>query len=262
MQRYVFSLTALTLQFSCGYGAISVLLHSIISIMGKKNKLSKFADLHSYSNVYENFDPKHPQLVSAPGVAIEMKGNWAGQHFGNNQDIILELACGRGEYTVALAQAYASQNFIGVDVKGARMWQGASIALERGLANAAFLRTRIEQIDLFFGREEVSGIWITFPDPFLRESKESKRLTSERFLTRYKSFLRPGALIHLKTDDPTLYQFTLDTLSGFEGAEIIYFDDDIYSKPLPFPELEYKTYYETAHLAVGRKIKYIRFLIT
>jgi len=230
--------------------------------MGKKNKLSKFADLHSYSNVYENFDPKHPQLVSAPGLAVDMKGNWAAQHFGNNQDIILELACGRGEYTVALAQAYPSQNFIGVDVKGARMWQGASIALEKGLTNAAFLRTRIEQIELFFGREEVSGIWITFPDPFLRESKESKRLTSEIFLKRYQSFLRPGAINHLKTDDETLYQFTMETLTGFEGAQILYSDADIYSKPLPFPELEYKTYYETAHLAVGRKIKYIRFSIT
>jgi tRNA (guanine-N7-)-methyltransferase len=130
-----------------------------------------------------------------------------------------------------------------------------------GLHNAAFLRTRIEQIGLFFAPAEVSEIWITFPDPFLRESKENRRLTSARFLQTYLSFLKPGGMVHLKTDDPTLYQFTLDTLSVFQGAQLLYFDDDIYNKPLPFPELVFKTYYEKAHLSAGKKIKYVRFTI-
>ncbi len=229
--------------------------------MGKKNKHRKFADLLSYPNVYENYDPKQPRLLSGDNQEADLKGKWASTHFGNNHGLILELACGRGEYTVALAEAFPDINFIGVDVKGARMWQGASIALEKGQKNAAFLRTRIEQIDLFFEKEEVSGIWITFPDPFLRESKENKRLTSARFLDRYRSILNAGAILHLKTDDPTLYQFTLDTLAGYEGARILYFHDDIYSLPLPFPELEYKTHYEKSHLAAGKTIKYVRFTI-
>lgn len=229
--------------------------------MGKKNKLSKFDDLHQFSNVYENGDPRNPGLLSGPGQPVDLKGAWAEAHFRNQSEITLELACGRGEYTLALAQAYPERSFIGVDVKGARMWQGASAALAMGLHNAAFLRTRIEQIGLFFAPAEVSEIWITFPDPFLRESKENRRLTSARFLQTYLSFLKPGGMVHLKTDDPTLYQFTLDTLSVFQGAQLLYFDDDIYNKPLPFPELVFKTYYEKAHLSAGKKIKYVRFTI-
>ena len=141
--------------------------------MGKKNKLKKFADLLSYPNVYENYDPKFPALLKNKDTEADLKGRWASDHFHNNHPIILELACGRGEYTEALAEAYPECNFIGVDVKGARIWQGATSALEKKLFNAAFLRTRIEQISLFFGENEINEIWITFPDPFLRESKEN-----------------------------------------------------------------------------------------
>lgn len=229
--------------------------------MGKKNKLKKFGDLLSYPNVYENYEPKYPKLLQADGVEAHMKGVWSSDHFQNNNPIILELACGRGEYTVALAKAYPDQNFIGVDVKGARMWQGATQALNQNLKNAAFLRTRIEQIALFFGEAEIDGIWITFPDPFLRESKEMKRLTSSRFLDQYQKIIKKGAILHLKTDDLTLYEFTLDTLNKYEGAHILYANDDIYKSALDYPELEYKTHYEREHLADGRKIKYIRFTI-
>jgi tRNA (guanine-N7-)-methyltransferase len=229
--------------------------------MGKKNKLKKFGDLLSYSNVYENYDPKYPKLLIAEGVEADMKGMWASHHFENKHPIILELACGRGEYTVSLASAYPDHNFIGIDVKGARIWQGATQALEQNLKNAAFLRTRIEQIALFFGAGEIDGIWITFPDPFLRESKEMKRLTSSRFLDQYKKIIKKGATLHLKTDDPTLYEFTLETLNKYEGAHILYSNDDIYKSKLEYPELEYKTHYEREHLADGRKIKYIRFTI-
>lgn len=229
--------------------------------MGKKNKLKKFEDLHTFPNVFENFDPKAPALYKFKDQIIDLKGHWAQSHFSNTNPVILELACGRGEYTVALAKACPHLNFIGVDIKGARIWQGAQEAIENQLSNAAFLRTRIEQAEYFFAKDEISEIWITFPDPFLRESKENKRLTSVRFLERYKKFLRPSGIIHLKTDDPTLYQFTLDTIEAFEGATTLYFNDDIYAGELDFPELEYKTHYEKEHLDDGRKIKYIRFRI-
>lgn len=229
--------------------------------MGKKNKLKKFEDLHVFPNVYENFDPKAPALQRYADTFTDLKGRWGQEHFDNENPIILELACGRGEYTVALAAAYHDINFIGVDIKGARIWQGAKEALDQQLYNAAFLRTRIEQLDHFFSQDEISEIWITFPDPFLRESKENKRLTSSRFLDRYKNILRPQGIIHLKTDDPTLYQFTLDTLSGYPGARLLYNNEDIYNSDLLFPELAFKTHYEKEHLAEGRKIKYIRFQI-
>ena len=229
--------------------------------MGKKNKLQKFRDLLSYPNVYENYDPKFPKLLINKDQEVSMKGLWAVNHFKNNNPIILELACGRGEYTESLAGAYPHQNFIGVDVKGARIWQGATNSLVKGLINAAFLRTRIEQIALFFAENEVDSIWITFPDPFLRESKESKRLTSTRFLDQYQKIIKKGAILHLKTDDPTLYEFTIETLKGYQGAHIIYHHNDIYAQELEYEELNYKTHYEKEHLADGRKIKYIKFTI-
>ena len=226
-----------------------------------KNKLKKFRDLLTFPNVYENYDPKFPRLLLDKDTEVEMKGQWKTFHFKNQNPLVLELACGRGEYTVALASAFPDVNFLGVDVKGARIWKGAAYALENHLHNAAFLRTRIEQIALFFDENEVDEIWITFPDPFLRESKENKRLTSARFLDTYKKFLKPGALLHLKTDDPTLYEFTLETIGKYPGATLLYHKDDIYSDELDFPELTFKTYYERSHLADGRKIKYIRFKI-
>lgn len=229
--------------------------------MGKKNKLKKFEDLHRYPHVYENPDPVNPGLTAQDNVRVDLKGKWAGEHFRNENPLTLELACGRGEYTVALAEAYPEVNFIGIDVKGARMWQGASIALEKGLANAAFLRTRIEQIDLFFTPGEVSEIWITFPDPFLRVSKSDKRLTSPRFLHLYRKILASAALVHLKTDDTTLYEYTLQVLRSDPACCIICHNADIYASPLAFDELRFKTHYEMEHLSDGRKIKYIRFCI-
>lgn len=229
--------------------------------MSNKNKLGKFADILSYNNVYENYDPKNPSLINGKDNPVEMKGVWAKTHFGNDHPLVLELACGRGEYTTALAEAYPDKNFIGVDVKGARIWLGATIALKNNLQNVAFLRTRIEQISLFFYPEQVDEVWITFPDPFLRESKENKRLTSPPFLNRYKTIIKPGAIFHLKTDDDTLYQFTLEKLGEYDGAKILYQNDDIYASPLAFDELSYKTYYEKSHLLNGRTIKYIRFTI-
>ncbi len=227
--------------------------------MSKRNKLLKFAEILSFPNVYENFDSANPSLAGKDGAEVELKGKWAAQHFKNNSPITLELACGKGEYTLGLAGAFPDRNFIGVDIKGARIWRGAKTALEQGIANAAFLRTRIEQITLFFGPGEVDEIWITFPDPFLKKGKANRRLTSQNFLQQYKKILKKGGLVHLKTDDPTLYGFTLETLADQADYQLLYHDDDIYAKPLPMPELEFKTFYEKQHLAVGRTIKYVRF---
>jgi tRNA (guanine-N7-)-methyltransferase len=171
--------------------------------------------------------------------------------------LVLELACGKGDYTIALAREHPEQNFIGVDIKGARMWLGAKTALENSIPNAAFLRTRIEFIERFFGPQEVSEIWITFPDPF--EGKATRRLTSPPFLDRYRKILSPGGIIHLKTDSDLLYEYTLEVIAEDPRCTLIYSNDDIYHGPLPFPELDHKTYYEKKHLRDGRRIKYVKF---
>ena len=227
--------------------------------MSKRNKLQKFAELLTFPNVYENFDPKDPKLVGEKGAAANMKGKWNSNHFQSNKPITLELACGRGEYTLGMARMYPDRHFIGVDVKGARIWKGAKIALEEGLTNVAFLRTRIEQLELFFEPQEIQEIWITFPDPFLRESKMNRRLTAPHFLNRYRNLLVPNGLVHLKTDEPNLYEFTLETLRKDACITIHYQNDDIYANPLPIPELELKTYYERMHLEANKTIKYVRF---
>jgi tRNA (guanine-N7-)-methyltransferase len=233
-----------------------------IKIKMSRNKLQKFAELMACPNVYENrtHDNEKPTLQQ-DGVFYEMKGQWNVLHFKNNQPIILELACGRGEYTLGLARMFPDCNFIGVDIKGARIHQGAAIALEEGLQNAAFLRTRIEQIEAFFALEEVSEIWITFPDPFLRESKENRRLTSPAFLERYRRFLKTNGLVQLKTDSTVLYDFTLETIQNDAKCQLLYENDDIYARYLDFPALSLKTYYEKRHLAANQTIKYIQFHI-
>jgi len=226
--------------------------------MSKKNKLVRFARLNSFKNVYQNFQYENPQLIGKDNVETDLKGIWGEQHFKNSNPITLELACGGGEYTVALARKYPNRNFIGVDIKGARIYKGAKIALAEGLDNAAFLRTRIEIIETFIGQEEISEIWITFPDPFLKDSKSNRRLSSSAFLKRYKNILKKDHLIHLKTDSTPLYDFTLESIEEY-GAELLYQNNDIYQGETPFEELDFKTFYELKHLANDLKIKYIRF---
>lgn len=227
--------------------------------MGRKNKLAKFADVLSFPNVYECYNVQDPTLVGVDMEPVDLKGRWAETHFKNNNPITLELACGGGEYTVGLARRFPERNFIGVDVKGNRLWNGAQDALSNGLHNAAFLRTRIEIIELFFAPGEISEIWITFPDPFPRYSKENRRLTSPLFLDKYRRLLQPGGLVHLKHDDGDFYQYTLNTLAADPRCSIFYQNDDIYAGELPMPELEMKTKYEMKHLANGKTIKYVRF---
>jgi len=229
--------------------------------MGKKNKLKKFAEVLSFPNVFENFNPKEPKLLGQNGKEINLKGQWQKAYFQNNNPITLELACGGGEYTLALAQAYPERNFIGVDIKGARIWKGAKKALDNNLNNVAFLRTRIEQISLFFEANEIEEIWITFPDPYLRKSKKNKRLTSTRFIKEYRKILIPKGLVHLKTDEPNLYAFTLETIADDKIIKLLYHNDDIYASSLHIPELETKTFYEAMHLEAGKTIKYVQFTI-
>lgn len=229
--------------------------------MARRNKLEKFADILSFPNVYENYDPKAPQIVGKDGEPVEMKGKWSANHFENDHPLILELACGKGEYTLGMAERYPEKNFIGLDVKGNRIWKGASTALERNLGNAAFFRTRIEQIALFFEKDEVDEIWITFPDPFVRKSKANRRLTSAFFISQFRKILKPDGYINLKTDADSLYQFTLETIADDPKCEMIYHSDNIYAKELHRPELEIKTYYEGMHLAEGKTIKYVKFKI-
>ena len=225
-----------------------------------RQKLKKFAELLAMPNVYENPDAAQPSLTGLNGEPIEMKGLWHSKHFKNNNPITLELACGRGEYAVALGRMFPDRNFIGVDVKGARIHQGARAALAEGLSNVAFLRTRIEQINLFFSENEIAEIWITFPDPFLNDKKTNRRLTAPHFLEKYKQFLQPNGIVHLKTDSPDLYNFTIETLENTEGGQLSVKEFDIYSKPLIMKELEVKTYYEVKNIA-NSTIKYIRFSI-
>ena len=217
-----------------------------------KNKLAKFADMATYPHVFE-----------APGVAVdeapfEMRGQWHEKFFNNDNPIVLELGCGRGEYTVGLARLFPDKNFIGVDIKGARMWRGAKTATEQEMRNAGFLRTRIEFIDSCFAPGEVDEIWITFPDPQLRKGRVKKRLTAPEFLTRYARFLRPGGPIHLKSDCRHLHDYTRTVAEG-NALPIEACNTDIYGTGFADDLLSIKTTYEKRFLAQGVPITYIRF---
>ncbi|MCP9236828.1 tRNA (guanosine(46)-N7)-methyltransferase TrmB [Lewinella sp. JB7] len=229
--------------------------------MAGRNKLQKFAENLTFPNVYESFEPTKPELTGLNGALVDLRGRWADEHFRNDHPITLELACGRGEYTLDLARQYPDRNFIGVDVKGARIWKGAKTALAEGLGNAAFLRTRIEVISHFFAPGEISEIWITFPDPFLKKGKENRRLTAPQFLQQYRRILSPGGLVHLKTDSRELYDWTLETFAEQPAVEILYHDHDIDARPYPLPELATRTYYEKMHRNLGKTITYTRFRI-
>ena len=210
--------------------------------MGQK-KLIRFAELLTFTNVLQ-----YPQ---------GMKGNWHKQ-FGNNNPITLELACGKGEYTVGLSQIYTNRNFIGVDVKGNRIWVGAKKAIQQGLNNAAFLRTQIDKIHEYFEPGEVQEIWLTFPDPQLRTSRAKKRLTHPKFLELYQHFLIPNGTIHLKTDSPVLYNFTKLVLELHNlKAEIDL--DNVHQTVHNITELEIKTHYEGLDIAQSNRIHYLRF---
>lgn len=222
-----------------------------------KGKKEKFAELETFPNVFQNFTPLDPKLI-CQGETRSMKGHWHDGYFRNTRPIVAELACGKGEYTVNLAKTFPGKNFIGIDIKGNRIWTGARQALDENLPNVAFVRTRVEQLTVFFKAKEISEIWITFPDPYPRKSKARKRLTSPRYLDVYRKILPPGANIHLKTDDTKLFEFTLESLQGenIKPEEVIW---DVHDMEAPPVALQIITYYEHMHLEEGKKIKYLRF---
>ncbi|MBE0673853.1 MAG: tRNA (guanosine(46)-N7)-methyltransferase TrmB [Bacteroidales bacterium] len=192
------------------------------------------------------------------GKEYHLKGDWKKGFFKNDNPLVLELGCGKGEYTTGLAMLYPEKNFIGIDIKGARMWRGARSSFEHGLKNVAFLRTRIEFIRSFFGKDEVDEIWITFPDPQLRRRREKKRLTSPLFLNAYRTFLRPGGIVHLKTDNKALHDYTLSVI-GENGLTIHVATDNLYESDYAGEILSIKTHYEKMFLREGIPITYIQF---
>lgn len=230
--------------------------------MSKRNKLQKFQDLLELDFVFENFDPSSDSLLQSETEEVTMAGNWKAKHFKNENPIVLELACGRGEYAIGLAKMYPSKNFIGSDIKGARIWTGARKVIEEKLKNVAFLRTRIEFIELFFGKEEIDEIWITFADPFIKSKKSNRRLTSDYFLDKYSSILKKGGLLHVKTDSPILYYHSLDHIASRNDFKLLYHEDHIYNAPFIPEELKLKTYYELEHLGNNKTIKYIQAIRT
>lgn len=215
-----------------------------------KNKLKKFAEIENFSCVFQ-----YPREVLL-NEGFPFIGKWNRDIFKNDGDITLELGCGKGEYTVALAKSHPEGNFIGVDIKGARLWTGAKEVENDNIKNAAFLRTEIENIDKFFGAHEISEIWITFPDPQMQKTR--KRLTSTRFIELYGIFIKPDGKIHLKTDSPFLYEYTL-RMARENNFPIDFFTDDLYGSGHADPVSSIKTFYEDQWLSRGKKIKMITF---
>lgn len=218
----------------------------------------KIRSIDSFENVFQNEHFTNPVLKNYEGKELDLKGKWRAEVFKNQNPIVLELACGKADYTLALAQRYPNKNFIGVDSKGARLFTGSKTALEQNLTNVAFARMRIENITNFFAPEEVDEIWITFPDPFPRKGDAKRRLSAPGFIERYKQICKPGAIIHFKTDDLPLFHFTKESVNAL-GLKTLYYRENIYSAPLQFDELNIQTYYEKMHLADGRTINYIAF---
>jgi len=214
-----------------------------------RRKLQRFKENEQNRNVVQ------------PGKEIfeNIKGNWNSVQFENNNPIVVELACGRGEFTVGLARNYPYNNFIGVDIKGSRIWKGSTIAISEELMNVSFLRTQIQLLDKFFSEGEISELWITFPDPFPREGDEKRRLTSPRFLEMYKPLLKKDGILHFKTDNTGLFDYTLDLVKQREDCEIILHTHDFYASQWKDEHHGIKTKYETLFSEKGEKIKYLKF---
>lgn len=211
-----------------------------------KDKLRRFAEIATFDNVKQLED------------GLPYKGQWAADFFKNDKPVVLELACGKGEYTVNLARLFPEKNFIGIDYKGNRIWRGAKTAVEENIPNVGFLRIQIENLTDYFGEHEVDEIWITFPDPQPQISREKKRLTSPRFLEKYKQVLKPGGLINLKTDNDGLHAYTAEKIKEL-GLKLHIKTEDLYHSPFATEVLNIKTYYEKKYLQDNKNINYLQF---
>jgi len=216
-----------------------------------RTKLERFAENLTFHNF---FQPTYDDVING----YYLKGKWSADFFKNNNPIILELGCGKGEYTIGLAKKYPQKNFIGIDIKGARMWKGCKTSKEENLTNVAFLRTRIELIELFFDNNEINEIWITFPDPQPRRIKENKRLTSPVFLNKYSKILKTDGIIHLKTDAFLLYFYTTEIIKEHNHT-VLYSTQDLYASHENIEAKEFKTFYESIFLTQDKKISYLQF---
>lgn len=216
-----------------------------------KNKLKRWAEMETFEKVFQ------PD-VNFHSADHDLKGQWNKNVFLNDHPVVLELGCGKGEYTVGLAQRYPEKNFIGVDIKGARMWRGAKTASENNIFNVAFLRIRIELIEKFFAENEISEIWLTFPDPQLRGSKENRRLSSPHFLAKYRKMLLENGLIHLKTDSKELFDYTIEILKSEKG-KLLHFTHDLYHSQISNIDLTIQTTYEKMFRDQGKQICYLCF---
>ncbi|MDR0227693.1 MAG: tRNA (guanosine(46)-N7)-methyltransferase TrmB [Flavobacteriaceae bacterium] len=222
--------------------------------MGSKNKLKRFRENETFDNVIQ---PTREEMIAE----LHLKGKWGKELFKNDNPIVLELGCGKGEYTVELAKRFPEKNFIGIDIKGARFWRGAKTAVESGINNVAFLRTQIELIEYAFAQGEVSEIWITFPDPQIKYKRTKHRLTNSEFLKRYKNILTADGIMNLKTDSEFMHGYTLGLLHG-EGHEVLYANHHIYkNEGAPAVVTEIQTFYESQYLEQNKAITYIQFRI-
>jgi tRNA (guanine-N7-)-methyltransferase len=219
--------------------------------LGSKNKLKRFQENETFKNVIQ---PTREEAINN----FSYKGKWH-SFFGNNNPIIVELGCGKGEYTIALARKNPNKNYIGIDIKGARFWRGAKTAIEENLENVAFVRTQIELVDFIFAQNEVSEIWITFPDPQIKYQRTKHRMTNASFLKKYHTVLKEDGIINLKTDSEFMHGYTLGLLQG-AGHEILYANHNVYNNEgAPKEVTETQTFYENQYLEVGKWITYIQF---
>ena len=223
--------------------------------MGSKNKLKRFEENDTFDNV---FQPTREEVV---GELFTLKGKWNTTFFKNNNPIIVELGCGKGEYTVGLAERNPDKNYIGIDVKGARFWRGAKSAVESNMKNVAFIRTQIELVDFIFAHQEIDEIWITFPDPQIKYKRTKHRMTNSDFLQLYKKILKPDGIVNLKTDSEFMHGYTLGLLHG-EGHEVLYANHNIYvNEGSPKEVTDFQTFYEKQYLEKNKAITYLKFKI-
>jgi tRNA (guanine-N7-)-methyltransferase len=225
--------------------------------LGSKNKLKRFKENISFKNVIQ---PTREELIDN---GFEYKGKWGELFFNNNNPIVIELGCGKGEYSVELAKLYPEINFIGIDIKGARFWRGAKIATDNEIANVAFVRSQIELVDKIFSRNEISEIWITFPDPQIKFKREKHRLINLNFIELYSKILAPNGIINLKTDSEFLHGYMLGLIKSTDFLELIYSNHNIYNNTgAPKNAVSIQTFYESKFLKQGKPITFVNFRVT